>query len=347
MAAVKEKILILDFGSQYTQLIARKLRELRVYSEIIPYGTSVEKIKAENPNGLVLSGGPRSVYEKHAPRLNKKIFGLNLPILGICYGLQLMAYQLGGKVEPTAKREYGLAEIKTINKRKLFSRVPSKLEVWASHGDEVKKAPPGFTITALSDSSIAAIENPKTKLYGIQFHPEVSHTKSGKRFLRNFLTEICGLKRRWTTKSFIDSKVQELQDTIGEGRAICALSGGVDSTVAAIITEKAIGKRQYCIFVDTGLLRKGEYEEVLKIYKKLNLNVKAVRLGKIFLSKLKDVTDPEQKRKIIGAEFIKAFQKEARKLKGVKYLVQGTLYPDVIESSIDNAWSAVIKSHHN
>lgn len=347
MAAKKEKILILDFGSQYTQLIARKLRELKVYSEIISYYTSTEKIKAENPSGLILSGGPKSVYDKNSFFPDKNIFELGVPILGICYGLQLITYQLNGKVKPAVKREYGQSKLKIDNKSKLFSGLPVHLEVWMSHGDEIKTVPQGFVATASTDSSVSAIEDSGRKIFGLQFHPEVSHTQGGEIILKNFVVKICGLKRSWTSRSFVETKVKEIKETIGDGKAICALSGGVDSTVAAILVAKAVGQRQYCIFVDTGLLRKGEYEEVIKIYKKLELNVKAVRLGDTFVSKLTNITDPEQKRKIIGAEFVKAFQKESRKLKGVEYLVQGTLYPDVIESSVNNAQSVVIKSHHN
>ena len=347
MESQKEKILVLDFGSQYTQLIVRKLRELKVYSEIVPYNTSSERIKAENPSGLILSGGPKSVYDKSSFLPDKNIFELGIPILGICYGLQLITHQLNGKVIPAVKKEYGQSKTRIDNKSTLFKDLPAHLKVWMSHGDKVKALPQGFIVTASTDSSISAIANSERKIYGIQFHPEVSHTQSGKIILKNFIVKICGLKRNWTTKSFVATKVKEIQSTIGNSKAICALSGGVDSTVAATLVSKAIGQRQYCIFVDTGLLRKGEYEEVLNIYKKLDLNVKAVRLGNTFVSKLTNITDPEQKRKIIGAEFVKAFQKESRKLKGVKYLVQGTLYPDVIESSVGNPLSVVIKSHHN
>lgn len=347
METVKEKILILDFGSQYTQLIVRKLRELKVYSKIIYYNTTAEKIKAENPSGLILSGGPKSVYDKNSFLPDKNIFELGIPVLGICYGLQLITHQLNGRVKPTAKREYGQSKVRINNKSGLFNRLPPHLEVWMSHGDEVKTLPQGFVATASTDSSVSAIENSRRKIFGIQFHPEVSHTQGGKSILKNFVVKICGVKRNWTTKSFVATKVKEIQETVGDGKAICALSGGVDSTVAATLVAKAIGQRQHCVFVDTGLLRKDEYGEVIKIYKKLELNIKAVRLGSTFVSKLINITDPEQKRKIIGAEFVKAFQEESRKLKGVKYLVQGTLYPDIIESSVNNTQSVVIKSHHN
>ena len=346
MAVTKEKILILDFGSQYTQLIARKLREINIYSEIIPFDTPAAKIKEQQANALILSGGPSSVYDKDALLPDKKLFDLGIPILGVCYGLQLITFQLNGQVKPSNQREYGQAKIDVKAKSKLFSNLPTHLKVWMSHGDEIKKLPTGFVVTANNNSSVSAIENSKRKVYGVQFHPEVSHTEKGTAILKNFAVKIAGLKQNWTAKSFIATKLKELE-SIGEGKVICALSGGVDSTVAATLVAKVVGKRQLCIFIDTGLLRQGEYEEVLETYKKLNLNVKSIRLGQIFLSKLENISDPERKRKVIGAEFIKAFQKEAKKLKEVKYLVQGTLYPDLIESSINSNQSVVIKSHHN
>ncbi len=346
MAAQKDKVLIIDFGSQYTQLIARKLREINVYSEIIPFDTSAIIIKEQQPKALILSGGPNSVYDTNALLPDKNIFDLGLPILGVCYGLQLIAHQLNGQVKPSSQREYGQAIINLNTKSKLFNDLPTNIEVWMSHGDEIKRLPKGFVVTANNKSSISAIENSKRHIYGVQFHPEVSHTEKGKAILKNFAVKICGLERSWKARSFVATKIKELE-SIGQGNVICALSGGVDSTVAATLVARVIGKRQLCIFVDTGLLRKGEYEEVLKAYKRMNLNVKSIRLGEIFISKLKNITNPERKRKIIGAEFIRAFQKEAKKIKGVKYLVQGTLYPDVIESSINTNQSVVIKSHHN
>jgi GMP synthase (glutamine-hydrolysing) len=344
---MEEKVLILDFGSQYTQLIARRARELSIYSEVVPYSISLAEITKHSPTALILSGGPQSVYDKKAPKADVGIFQLGLPILGICYGLQFMAHSLGGKVVASTKHEYGLATIKTRAKSELFAGLPSDLEVWMSHGDHVTDLPAGFKTVAESGSSLAAIENRAKKFYGLQFHPEVAHTKQGGEILKNFLLGVCRFKQTWTMKSFIDEETKRIRDKVGTGRVIAALSGGVDSSVAATLVHRAIGAQQTCIFVDNGLLRKDEFEEVLESYKHQGLNIIGVRAGTKFLSQLKGITDPEEKRRRIGAEFIKVFDAEAKKLGGADFLVQGTLYPDVIESVSVHGPSAVIKSHHN
>lgn len=342
-----ETVLILDFGGQYTQLIARRVRELGVYSEIIPFNTSVEEVRRKNPRAIILSGGPSSVYEEGAPHPDPKILDLDVPSLGICYGAQLMAYFLGGEVKPSARREYGYAELESEPDSLLMRGVASPVKVWMSHGDYVSRPPEGFRVTASTDAAIGAVESPARKLYGVQFHPEVAHTPSGKEILRNFLVNVAHLKCDWTTQSFIETTVEEIRRRVGKGRAVCGLSGGVDSSVAAALVARAIGEAQTCIFVDTGLLRKNEFEEVLVAYREMDLNVIGVQAGERFLTRLEGVTDPERKRKIIGNEFIEVFQEEARKLGEVDFLVQGTLYPDVIESVSVKGPSAVIKSHHN
>lgn len=347
MKTPNETLVILDYGSQYTQLITRRARELNVYSLIVPFTSTWEDIKKLNPKGVVLSGGPSSVYEDNAPSVDHAIFEAGIPVLGVCYGMQLMTKVLGGTVEPSAKREYGLAKISLIDKSALLHKELNNSTVWMSHGDHVTGLAEGFKQTAKSGELICAIENPAKKLYGLQFHPEVSHTEHGMDILKSFILDICSFKADWTADSFIDSKIREIQKKVGKSNVVCALSGGVDSSVAATLVHQAIGKQQTCIFVDTGLLRKDEYDEVLAIYKGQGLNVKPIRAGKRFLSKLQDIEDPEQKRKIIGAEFIALFEEEAHKIKGVKYLVQGTLYPDVIESVSVNGPSVTIKSHHN
>ncbi len=346
--ALYETVLILDFGGQYTQLIARRVRELGVYSEIIPYDTPIETIRARSPKALILSGGPRSVYEEGAPACDPRLLDAGIPVLGICYGLQLLAHALGGRVEAAPRREYGAARVTLHLPSRLFSGLPSPLDVWMSHGDEVKAPPDGFLITGSTDRTIAAIENPARGLYGVQFHPEVAHTPLGREILGRFLFEICGLKGDWQMESFIETAVGRIREHIGEGRAVCALSGGVDSSVAAALVARAIGSRLICLCVDNGLLRKGEFEQILDLYhRRMELNVIGVRAADRFLSKLRGVTDPEQKRKIIGAEFIAVFQEQASRLGAVDVLVQGTTYPDVIESQSVRGPSAVIKSHHN
>jgi GMP synthase (glutamine-hydrolysing) len=342
-----ETVLILDFGGQYTQLIARKVRELGVYSEIVPFNTTAEDIRHKNPKAIILSGGPSSVYEEGAPHPDPAVIQMGVPVLGICYGVQLMAHFLGGEVKPSNRREYGQAEIKVQADSQLLAGLTSPLTVWMSHGDNVIRPPEGFTITAISDNAIGAVEDPARKLYGVQFHPEVAHTPQGKAVLRNFLVNVCHLRCDWTMASFVETTVEEIRRRIGDGRAVCGLSGGVDSSVAAALVARAIGDKQTCIFVDTGLLRKNEFEEVLEAYCEMDLNVIGVAAGERFLTKLAGVIDPERKRKIIGNEFIEIFQEEARKLGHEDFLVQGTLYPDVIESVSVKGPSAVIKSHHN
>lgn len=344
--ASQETLVILDYGSQYTQLIARKARELGVYSIILPFRASLKEIAAQNPKGIILSGGPNSVYEKDAPALNADLFELQVPILGICYGMQLLALNLGGKVEPGTTREYGNASISLSSKSSLIDEKADNSVVWMSHGDHVAKAPEGFTVTAMSGGIICAMEDRELGLFGLQFHPEVAHSVEGKNILGRFF-DLCGFHRDWSAGSLIDDAVARIRETVGHANVVCALSGGVDSSVAATLVDKAIGSQQTCIFVDTGLLRANEYEEVLAAYKAVGLNVKAIRASKDFYAKLKDVEEPETKRKIIGAEFIAIFEREARKVQGTKFLVQGTLYPDVIESVSVNGPSVTIKSHHN
>ncbi|HKY06061.1 MAG TPA: glutamine-hydrolyzing GMP synthase [Blastocatellia bacterium] len=347
MAQEHEVVLILDFGGQYTQLIARRVRELGVYSEIVPFNTPVEEIRRKNPRGIILSGGPSSVYDEGAPHPDRALVDIGSPVLGICYGVQLISHFLGGEVKPSDRHEYGHADIEVNPESRLFAGLPSKIKVWMSHGDYVSQPPRGFSITATTDAAIGAIEDPARDLYGVQFHPEVAHTPEGKEILRNFLVNVCRLRCDWTTSSFIETSIEEIRRRVGEGRVVCGLSGGVDSSVAAALVARAIGHRQTCIFVDTGLLRKDEFEEVLEAYKEMDLNVVGVAAGERFLARLAGVTDPEKKRKIIGNEFIEVFQEEARKLGRVDFLVQGTLYPDVIESVSVRGPSAVIKSHHN
>ena len=347
MASDHETVLILDFGGQYTQLIARRVRELGVYSEIVPFNITVEELRSKDPRGIILSGGPSSVYEEGAPHPDPAVIQMGVPVLGICYGVQLMAHFLGGEVKPSNRREYGRADIEVKSESELLAGLPSTLKVWMSHGDYVSRPPEGFTITAATEAAIGAVEDPQRKLYGVQFHPEVAHTPQGKEVLRNFLVNVCHLRCDWTMSSFIETTIEDVRRRVGDGNAVCGLSGGVDSSVAAALVARAIGDRQTCIFVDTGLLRKNEFEEVLEAYREMDLNVIGVAAGERFLTKLAGVTDPERKRKIIGNEFIEIFQEEARKLGHEDFLVQGTLYPDVIESVSVKGPSAVIKSHHN
>jgi GMP synthase (glutamine-hydrolysing) len=341
-----ETLVILDYGSQYTQLIARRARELGVYSIILPFSASVKDIKAQNPLGLVLSGGPNSVYDKDAPGLDESLLSLDIPVLGICYGLQLLSQALGGKVESSPTREYGKATLQLAHDSKLLDSSFDSSTVWMSHGDHVTTPPEGFHVTARSGDIVCAIEDPELGIFGLQFHPEVAHTEYGRQVLENFIG-LCGFKRDWSADSIIDQQVEAIRKQVGNRNVICALSGGVDSSVAATLVNKAIGNQQTCIFVDTGLLRLNEYDEVLAAYKKIGLNVTPVSAAKQFLGKLAGVDDPEQKRKIIGAEFIAIFEKEAKRVKDSDFLVQGTLYPDVIESVSVNGPSVTIKSHHN
>ena len=347
MASDHETVLILDFGGQYTQLIARRVRELGVYSEIVPFNTSADEIHHKNPKGIILSGGPSSVYDEGAPHPDPEVIQMGVPVLGICYGVQLMAHFLGGEVKPSNRREYGQAEIEVRGNSQLLAGLTSPLKVWMSHGDSVSRPPEGFTVTADTEAAIGAVEDPARNLYGVQFHPEVAHTPQGKEILRNFLVNVCHLRCDWTMASFIETTIAGIKQRVGDGRAVCGLSGGVDSSVAAALVARAIGDRQTCIFVDTGLLRKHEFEEVLEAYHEMDLNVLGVAAGERFLTRLAGVADPERKRKIIGNEFIEIFQEEARKLGHEDFLVQGTLYPDVIESVSVKGPSAVIKSHHN
>lgn len=346
----RQTILILDFGSQYTQLIARRVRENKVFSKIIPYNMPAKEIAALAPKGLILSGGPASVIEKKSPYPDKKIFKLGLPILGICYGMQVITEILGGRVKHTQEREYGKVELFIDTNRDLFSHLPGNFTCWASHGDYVKKLAPGFHITAHTlNTPIAAIANPKRKIFGVQFHPEVTHTERGNQILSNFLFKICGCVGRWTMQSFIKEYQEIIKKTVGKDKVVFGLSGGVDSSVAALLIHKAIGRNLRCIFIDNGLLRKDEPQQVKKVFRNTyHLNLGYVDRSKRFLSRLKGITDPEEKRKIIGEEFVKVFEEEAAKVKGVKFLGQGTLYPDVIESvSSSGAPSRRIKSHHN
>ncbi len=347
--STQEKILILDFGSQYTQLIARRVRELSVYSEIRPYNEPIDKIKAFAPSGLILSGGPSSVLDAEAPLSDPGIYEMGIPVLGICYGMQLMTHQLGGKVAPAARREYGSATVTQTKGGDLFSGLDATLQVWMSHGDRIEAAPAGFGAIAESDNSpVAAMADEARSFYALQFHPEVVHTPRGIRILENFVYAICGCGPTWTMHSFVEQSIKEIRDRVGNGRVLCALSGGVDSSVAAVLIHKAIGDRLTCIYVDNGLMRLGESEKVVKTFRdEFHINLQAVDASKRFLEKLAGVTDPEKKRKIIGNEFILIFEEEAAKIGKVDFLAQGTLYPDVIESVSFKGPSAMIKSHHN
>lgn len=343
-----EKILILDFGGQYSKLIARRTRECGVFSEILSYTSSPERIMEKGYKAIILSGGPASVYEANAPQCDKAIFDMGLPVLGICYGAQLMANLLDGYVEKSGSPEYGSTMVQVDKKAALFAspNVEDVTATWMSHTDYIKTVPYGFNITAKTENCpVAAMENNSRKLYAVQFHPEVTNSIHGMDMLKTFLFDICGFKGNWKMSSFIDDAVAKIKEKAGNGKALCALSGGVDSSVAALLVQKAIGDRLTCVFVDHGLLRKNEGNEVEAVFSKFGLNLIRVNAGERFLAKLKDVEDPEQKRKIIGSEFIAVFEEEAKKLGSVDYLVQGTIYPDVIESGAGS--SAMIKSHHN
>ncbi|MCX7927582.1 MAG: glutamine-hydrolyzing GMP synthase [Candidatus Omnitrophica bacterium] len=346
----KEIVLILDFGSQYTQLIARRVREQRVFSRIIPYNTSASQIQQLNPKGIILSGGPRSTTDIKPLLPDKKIFSLGVPILGICYGMQVIATMFGGKVKQGCDREFGKTELFIDDNRDLFSNMPMNFTCWASHSDCIVKLPPDFVRSAHTlNIPFAAITNRKKKIYAVQFHPEVTHTEKGAQIISNFLFRICGCSGQWTMRSFIKESVEEIKKTVENSKVVMGLSGGVDSSVAAVLIHKAIGKNLRCIFIDNGLLRKDEPAQIKKVFKSgFHLNLSYVDASESFIKLLKGITDPEEKRKIIGHQFIKVFEEEAAKIKGVKFLGQGTLYPDVIESvSPSGAPSSKIKSHHN
>lgn len=344
-----DKVIVLDFGSQYTQLIARKIRELGIFSEILPFSVSFSRLKRENPGAIILSGGPQSVYGEEAVLASREIFEMGIPILGICYGLQLMAYLLGGKVVPSEKREYGFASLKVTDRRGLLSGIKNEGQVWMSHGDRVEAVPPGFIVSGKTTHCDAAVmEERERKLFGVQFHLEVVHTNQGKKILSNFLFSLAGLKAEWKTGFFVEQKVEEIRSRVKGKKVICGLSGGVDSLVTSLIVQKAAKDNLFCIFVDNGLLRKGQYQELMKKFRnKLALNVIGVDASQLFLERLKKVTSPERKRKVIGKAFIHIFEEEAEKIGEVEFLAQGTIYPDVIESNPVKGPSASIKSHHN
>ena len=345
----KEFILILDFGSQYTQLIARRVRELGVYSEIRPFSASMAHLRQQPPSGIILSGGPSSVYEEDAPKISPEIFDLGIPVLGICYGLQLMTHLFGGTVSQAVDREYGHAELEVTQDDKLFSHITSNSRVWMSHGDRLEKLPAEFeSIAHTENSPLAAVRHKTKPFYGLQFHPEVHHSENGAEILRNFIYEICHCHGNWSPKSFIEEQVAAIQKQAGNEKVICALSGGVDSSVAALLLHRAIGDKLVCIFVDNGLLRHKEVEEVVDTFSHdFHLNFHQIPAADRFLERLAGVVDPEKKRKIIGEEFIRIFEEEAPKYDDAAYLVQGTLYPDVIESVSVKGPSVTIKSHHN
>ena len=345
-----QRIVILDYGSQYTQLIARRIREQQVFSEIIRFDTPAAKLRENMPQGIILSGGPNSVFEEGAPGIDPEIFNLGVPVLGVCYGMQLMSQQLGGAVEPGTEREYGKTEMTTVPGNELFAGLPEQFIVWMSHGDRVSKIPEGFQVSATSGNCpYAAIRNEAKKFYAIQFHPEVVHTQHGNQILGNFLFKICGCKADWKLSSWIEETVEKLKEQVGNEEVVLGLSGGVDSSVVAVLLHKAIGKRLHCIFVDNGLLRYNEDTQVEQMFRsKLDLDLHIAHAAQRFYAALKGVSDPEQKRKIIGREFINVFAEEARKFKSAKFLGQGTIYPDVIESSSAlKGPSQTIKSHHN
>ncbi len=341
-----QRVLILDFGGQYNQLIARRVRELSVFCDLVPCDMSYEKIVEYNPIGIIFTGGPNSVYEEGSPRIDKRVFELGIPVLGICYGCQLMAYTLGGTVEHAETSEYGKVEV-DYSGSPLTVDMPSRAVCWMSHTDRITVLPEGFVGLAKSENCpYAAFGNREKKLYGVQFHPEVNHTFMGTQILKNFLYEICGAAGDWTMSNFVANKIKQLKETIGDKKVLCAMSGGVDSAVAATLLHRAVGDQLVCVFVDHGLLRKYEADEVMKVFKDgLGMNLIKADDGKIFLEKLKGVTDPETKRKIIGEQFIRSFEKQSKAIGKVDFLVQGTIYPDVIESG--KGKSAVIKSHHN
>ncbi len=342
-------VLILDFGSQYTQLITRRIREKNVFSEIQPNTYPLKKIKMLKPKGIILSGGPMSVYDNDALELDKRIFELGIPVLGICYGMQLITKLFGGKVVQSDNREYGKAELNISKESRILENVNSGSIVWMSHGDIITEAPENFNVIASTlDTPIAAFENIEENVFGLQFHPEVHHTQDGSKIIENFLFDICKIEPDWKPENFIEAKINEIKELVGNANVILALSGGVDSSVAAVLVDKAIGKQLYCIHVDSGLMRKNESAEVVKMFRdNFHLNIKHIDASGLFLSRLKNVIDPEEKRKIIGKTFIDVFDEEASKIENVKFLVQGTLYPDVIESVSVKGKSVTIKTHHN
>ncbi|MGB0036399.1 MAG: glutamine-hydrolyzing GMP synthase [Candidatus Acidiferrales bacterium] len=353
--STKQGVVVLDFGGQYTQLIARRIREQEVFSAILPCTASIEEIRALAPVGIVLSGGPSSVYDPDAPVCDPKVLQLGVPVLGICYGMQWLTHTLGGRVERAERREYGPAQLDIECESKLFAGIPAHLKIWNSHGDHVVGVPAGFAITGRTDNAVAAVENPAKKFYGVEFHPEVNHTDRGTAILQNFVFEICGARKNWDRAGFISASIDAIRRQAEGARAICALSGGVDSAVAAALVHRAIGDRLTNVFVDNGVLRSNEFKDTLELLRgRLGLNVIGVDASERFLARLAGITDPEQKRKRIGAEFIAVFAEEARKIASaskdkppVKFLVQGTLYPDVIESVSVKGPSATIKTHHN
>ncbi|GBC60715.1 glutamine-hydrolyzing GMP synthase [Desulfonema ishimotonii] len=344
-------ILIIDFGSQFNQLIARRVRECRVYCQIAPPTITADEVRALAPQGIILSGGPSSIYEKNSPKADAEIFKLGIPVLGICYGMQLMIHSLGGEVESAGKAEYGFAELGITAKNGLFKGLKAKsTQCWMSHGDSPKTLPPGFDIIGSTENTeIAAIANAAEKFYGFQFHPEVEHTPDGKKMIRNFLFDVCGCKRTWTMKSFARDQIEEIRETVGDKKVILGLSGGVDSSVTALLIHRAIGKNLTCIFVDNGLLRKDEAKQLkIRLKQHLDINIRFVSASARFLKALSKVASPERKRKIIGKVFMDVFEEEAKKIRDAEFLAQGTLYPDIIESmSAFGGPTSVIKSHHN
>lgn len=347
MANHKEIVLVMDFGGQYSQLIARRIRECGVYCEIIPYNTHVEQILEYRPKGIVFSGGPSSVYTDNAPKCDKKVFELGIPVLGICYGMQLTAYSLGGKVAHAQSREYGNTHLYIDKNSDIFSEISTETQVWMSHGDYIDTPPENFVVTAHTNNTpVAAMANAEKRIYGVQFHPEVVHTPEGLKMIRNFLFTICGCSGDWDMGSFVDQAVKKIREQVGNKRVLCALSGGIDSSVAAVLVHRAVGDQLTCVFVNHGFLRKGEPEQVVKTFRDgFHMNLVYVDAVDRFMNRIAGVTEPERKRKIIGEEFIRVFESESAKLGEIDFLVQGTLYPDVIESG--TATAAVIKSHHN
>lgn len=342
-----EMIVVLDFGGQYNQLIARRIRDLGVYSELLPYNTSVERIRELSPKGIVFSGGPSSVYEPNSPQVDPGVYELGIPVLGICYGMQLMAHQLSGKVEKANKREYGKADVDFNPSSRLVQGLNAKQTVWMSHGDYVSALPGGFVVDASTEHApVAAMSHPEKHFYGVQFHPEVRHSVYGNELIRNFLFEVCGCEGTWSMETFIEDTIRDIRDQVGRGKVLCALSGGVDSSVVAILLHKAIGDQLTCMFIDHGLLRKGEADGVMETFVgKFDMKVVKIDARERFLGKLAGVEDPEQKRKIIGNEFIRVFEEESGKFDDFEFLAQGTLYTDIVESG--TATAQTIKSHHN
>ncbi len=342
----RENIIVLDFGGQYSHLITRRIRDLSVYAELLPYDTSADKIASMNPSGIILTGGPNSVYDENSPKPDSKIFDLGIPILGICYGLQIIVDKMGGSITRTDKREYGKAMLSISSEQKLFQGLESNTDVWMSHGDATKILPDNFeSIANTENSPYAAIRS--NNLFGVQFHPEVTHTKDGRKILSNFIYEICGCKGLWTMDSFVDNTIDKIKTQVGNDSVLCALSGGVDSSTVALLLHKAIGDRLTCVFVDHGLLRKDEAKNVLEIFDKLDIKIIFYNEEDRFLDLLLNVIDPEERRKLIGQEFIKVFEEISKQNGSFKWLAQGTLYPDVIESASTNGPAVTIKTHHN